>query len=488
MIGFDHFVLYDSKSQDSGAGLLLQSPYKSKITLVEWHQENAQPSAFQHYIDNFRYKFEWTCFIDVNEFLHVLDGSSIFNLLGYYNGFSGVLLNWLVFGPAMHAADVASRLVLETCTKRLPGEAGANRFVRSMIRNADIIKPDVTPHTFRATGPVCNALGQELPNRPMQDRVCHERLVVNRYQVRPFASREFTNNDKRAVSLSQLVSTVGNTVLDPRMSQYVPALKSIVPYPMPLSARPLVPEVDREFAERVNSESLVSARTSPRPVHPSNQHADLPNPDLLARIPPHIEALLDIGCGTGALGAAYRQINGRAHLFGVESDPKAALIARDHLDDVAVADVETYALPRNWPAAFDCIVYGDVLQQLQDPWMVLRRQLGALRPSGTVLVCVPNLEHWSVAARLLRGNWGYEPSGLFDSAHLRWFTLRSLLSGISAAGLKIQEVHPRVFDQDRAISFANLFGPALRALGVEPADYARRASPLQYVIRATKEE
>ncbi len=213
------------------------------------------------------------------------------------------------------------------------------------------------------------------------------------------------------------------------------------------------------------------------------RYTDQPNPDLLRLLPMTARTVLDVGCGTGALGAAHRvRIHG-ARLLGIERDPQAAAIAATRLDAVACLDVEQNPLPFALDEGIDCIVYGDVLQQLRNPWNLLREHLKALTPGGTVLVCVPNAEHWSLAARLLQGKWRYEEAGLLDERHLRWFTLRTILQALRDAGLTVEEIHPRVF-ADQARQFTELLVPALRKLGIDPQNYAARALPLQYVLRA----
>ena len=196
--------------------------------------------------------------------------------------------------------------------------------------------------------------------------------------------------------------------------------------------------------------------------------------------------VLDVGCGTGALGAAYRRLNPRARVLGIEMDPGAAAIAAERLDEVAVGDVEADPLPFAPPGGIDCIIYGDVLEHLRDPWAVLERHAEALSDDGTILICVPNVEHWRFAERLLRGAWDYEPSGLLDKGHLRWFSLAAMRKGLEALGLVPCDVHAAVFDREQAAAFANAMAPALRALGVDPQAYAGRAAPLQYVWRVRK--
>jgi SAM-dependent methyltransferase len=215
-------------------------------------------------------------------------------------------------------------------------------------------------------------------------------------------------------------------------------------------------------------------------------YPDIPNADLLDRIPLDARTVLDVGCGTGSLGAAYRQLNPRALLLGIDKDPEAAAVAARRLDQVAVTDVETDPMPFQLPAGIDCIIYGDVLEHLGDPWETLRRHVDALSEDGTILLCVPNVEHWSFAARLLQGTWEYEPSGLLDATHLRWFSLDSTRRMLLEAGLALCDVHPRVFDAEKGRAFVTAIAPSLRAMGVDPQEYLTRASAIQYVWRARK--
>lgn len=195
---------------------------------------------------------------------------------------------------------------------------------------------------------------------------------------------------------------------------------------------------------------------------------------------------MDVGCGTGALGAAYRRLNPRARVLGLEMDAGAAAIAVLRLDEVAVGDIESSPLPFAPEGGIDCIIYGDVLEHLKDPWEVLARHARSLSDEGTILICIPNVEHWSFAARLLRGVWDYEPDGLLDKGHLRWFSLETMRKALEELGLVACDVQPRIFGAEHAAAFATTMAPALRALGIDPQAYADRAAPLQYVWRVRK--
>ena len=211
------------------------------------------------------------------------------------------------------------------------------------------------------------------------------------------------------------------------------------------------------------------------------------NHDLLARIPLTARAILDVGCGVGALGVAYRRYNPRARLFGIDRDHARALAAAAVLDEVANVDLDRTPLPFPAGTRFDCIIYGDVLEHLVDPARVLRAQLSYLAEGGCVLICIPNVEHWSFAARLLNGSWRYEPSGLLDATHLRWFTTGSMRAMLEEVGLSVLDIWTRVFDQPSHAAFVAALTPSLAALGVDPAEYSARSAPLQTVWRATRE-
>jgi len=222
---------------------------------------------------------------------------------------------------------------------------------------------------------------------------------------------------------------------------------------------------------------------------PSSSNEPLtPVLDLLHRIPLSARVVVDVGCGRGDLGGAYLRMNPTARVLGIEADPAMAAVASTRLSQVIVADPGVDFLPLDVPEGVDAFIYSSCLASVDDPFGVLREHATHLTPDGMMLICVPNIEHWSFAARLLRGNWDYEATGLLDRQHLRWFSLDSMRKGLVAAGLFPCDVTPRVFDQEQSRAFATSLTPTLTALGIDPEDYAKRAAPLQYVWRVRKDQ
>jgi SAM-dependent methyltransferase len=207
--------------------------------------------------------------------------------------------------------------------------------------------------------------------------------------------------------------------------------------------------------------------------------------DLLSRIPLSARTILELGCGTGTLAAAYRPINPKARLLGIEADPVAASQAAAHMDQVEAAAPDIDPLPFDVPDGIDCIILNGVLEHLRDPWGLVRRRAAALNPDGVMLICVPNVEYWRLTERLLRGTWhqGEAP----DHGRIHGFSLDSVRDNLVRAGLTLCDVTMREPDADAASGFAASLALGLEALGVDPRDYAKRAAPSHLIWRVRKE-
>ena len=152
-------------------------------------------------------------------------------------------------------------------------------------------------------------------------------------------------------------------------------------------------------------------------------------PEILQHVPRTAGRVLDLGCATGTTGAALKQRQD-VEVVGVELEPGYAREAATRLDQVLTADAET-AEP---DGRFDVLIAADILEHLTDPWATLSRYAQHLDPGATVVVSLPNVNHWSTFAHLARGRWPRKPEGIFDATHLRWFTRKDALDLLTQAG------------------------------------------------------
>jgi methionine biosynthesis protein MetW len=168
-----------------------------------------------------------------------------------------------------------------------------------------------------------------------------------------------------------------------------------------------------------------------------------PRPDVQALVPTSARRMLDLGCASGALGAALKARQS-AEVVGIELDPELAHDAAERLDQVVVGDLEQLAGTPPALGDFDCLIAADVLEHLRDPWQVLSGFARLLAPGGTAVISLPNVRYWDTFRALgVRGVWPRLDEGIFDRTHLRWFTLADARALLEDAGLHVHEVSPR---------------------------------------------
>jgi 2-polyprenyl-3-methyl-5-hydroxy-6-metoxy-1,4-benzoquinol methylase len=149
--------------------------------------------------------------------------------------------------------------------------------------------------------------------------------------------------------------------------------------------------------------------------------------------------VLDVGCGLGGFGYALRRVDPTRTIWGIETDPGAAERAAPHYDKVLVGPFPDVLAGHD--AAFDCLVFNDVLEHLVDPWTALGAGVRRLSPGGTVLASIPNVRFvGTVLGLVLRGDWSYADTGVLDRTHLRFFTRKTAVSLFRGCGLDVDLV------------------------------------------------
>jgi Methyltransferase domain len=209
------------------------------------------------------------------------------------------------------------------------------------------------------------------------------------------------------------------------------------------------------------------------------------NPDLLSLLPEDAKRLIEVGCSSGALAREYKRINSGCVYSGVEIDADYAKLAERHCDIVINQDIETadesFFQSRS---AEDCWIFGDTLEHLKDPWLILSRIRNVMPADGCIVACIPNAQHWSIQAQLSCGDFRYQDSGLLDRTHLRWFTRKTIIEMFASAGFKIANGIPRIFLEPSRDKMLDAIKALAALAGGDPEMAVTDAIPLQYVVKA----
>lgn len=142
--------------------------------------------------------------------------------------------------------------------------------------------------------------------------------------------------------------------------------------------------------------------------------------------------LLDVGCATGAFLQLAQDSGWKVH--GTEYSPYAAQYAAEHLGtDIFCGELMDAAYD---DASFDVVTFWHVLEHVSDPARYLAETRRILKPSGLLVVAVPNVNDYIMQAayRIVKGR----PVKLFSAndreVHLFHFSARTLKAYLRKTG------------------------------------------------------
>jgi len=201
---------------------------------------------------------------------------------------------------------------------------------------------------------------------------------------------------------------------------------------------------------------------------------------------PEQARIVDFGCGPGNLARFLTQRG--CSVVGVEMNPDSAAIAREYCEDVIVSDLDAGSLLELFPSdRFDIAIFADILEHLRDPWRLLRETHQILRAGGCVIASIPNVAHGAVRLAMLKGKFDYQPLGIMDDTHLRFFTRKTVDELFDACGFAIEETRR---------TYVPIFGESDLVPSVTRGDFSPdvideieadpEAETLQFVVRAVQ--
>jgi 2-polyprenyl-3-methyl-5-hydroxy-6-metoxy-1,4-benzoquinol methylase len=162
---------------------------------------------------------------------------------------------------------------------------------------------------------------------------------------------------------------------------------------------------------------------------------------LIDRVPAG-SRVLEVGTASGYLGE-YLVAEKKCELYGIEpvidlyNDAQSSGYTK-----LYNKTVEEVVAEGGLSGQFDVILCGDVLEHMVDPSGTLAQLKKYLKPTGRVVISVPNIAHYSVRRSLLCGRFDRTETGIMDATHLQFFTKKTAKEMIEKSGLVVESVRP----------------------------------------------
>jgi 2-polyprenyl-3-methyl-5-hydroxy-6-metoxy-1,4-benzoquinol methylase len=166
-------------------------------------------------------------------------------------------------------------------------------------------------------------------------------------------------------------------------------------------------------------------------------------PEMLAFMPEGCKAVLDVGCSNGQFlkGVKSRGI----YCVGIEPHKPSSEAAKNNADiiinTIFTEDAVNRILTESTHKEFDCIFFNDVLEHLEHPWQALELCKKLLSPKGVIIASIPNFLFYSNILHIIRQqDFFYQPSGILDITHLRFFTRKSIIRMFESSGFLVNQI------------------------------------------------
>lgn len=231
IVGFQHFYLYNNNSTDEYKEAL--APYRAEgiVTLYDWPQTPAFPTADEHCVANHQHEARWIAFLDDDEFLFPTCSESVRKILRRYEPFPALAVHWLMFGSSGHIGRPEG-LVLENYLLRAESPSPT---IKSIVNPRRVAASANTHHWIYRNGQIASdenerpaATSQSAPATVDVLRINHywsKSREDGEYKVTRGAVDQWARDNPRSMELWHEFDRDFNQVEDREILRFVPELK-----------------------------------------------------------------------------------------------------------------------------------------------------------------------------------------------------------------------------------------------------------------------
>ncbi|RFP08077.1 MULTISPECIES: methyltransferase domain-containing protein [unclassified Duganella] len=197
---------------------------------------------------------------------------------------------------------------------------------------------------------------------------------------------------------------------------------------------------------------------------------------VMAMLPPTARSIVELGANDGMLATSCVQADPQRRYVHAGSHPDNAALAADPdtLDDGFFRD----------HADADCWILDQALERSADPLQLLKNIRKVIKADASIIVVMPNAQHWSMQLRLAVGDLKYADHGLLSSGQRHWFSRGSLLNLLREAGYQMEQGVPLIRQPLTNPLLEATWKQLFSALGADPVLAFQDSQPDTYVLKA----
>ena len=205
----------------------------------------------------------------------------------------------------------------------------------------------------------------------------------------------------------------------------------------------------------------------------------------LSLLPVDASAVIEIGANDPSLLRAYKKVNPNVIYTSAAMKAQQSDCLKIGFEALSLLDLDNSAedfFQQN--AGADCWLLDQVLERIANPEQLMLHIRKVIGVGGCVVAVIPNVQHWSIQAKLAIGDFRYASSGLLLHSNLRLFTRASIFDLFQNAGFQIAGgfpvIHTRLENQTMIAALKQL----AVSVGADPDLAIEDAQACQYIIKA----
>jgi trans-aconitate methyltransferase len=208
---------------------------------------------------------------------------------------------------------------------------------------------------------------------------------------------------------------------------------------------------------------------------------------LLALVPANVNRLVEVGCGSGSIGRAHKQLNPNCHYTGLNPDRSQLRLAGAFYDTVDDLNFDWESISKLDFQLFqgtDCWILNHVLESIRNPWDLLKKIRQTISRTGCIVAVIQNSQHWMIQAKLAVGDFRYSESDFLNKNQIRFYTRATIFEIFQETGFRIEQGFPRITLESSNENVILAIKQMAKAVGADSELAWQDSVPSHYVVQA----